>query len=175
MINKLGRFVKGSKPWNKGIKTGIIQETSFKKGHVPWSKGKKFSKEHKERLSLAFLGRKPPKTAFKKGNAPWNKGKKCPQYSRENHHNWKGGKIITSEGYIVVKSPNHPFCGKRGYIYEHRLVMERKLGKYLKKSEVIHHINGNKLDNRINNLYLCKNHSEHRKLHILLNKGLKII
>ena len=51
----------------------------WKKGHIPWSKGKK------------GVTLNTGKTHFKKGFTPWNKGKKLPQFSKENHPNWKGG------------------------------------------------------------------------------------
>ena len=68
-------------------------------------------------------------------------------------------------GYIGQLNPNHPFCNKRGYVYIHRLVMEKKLGRYLKPSEVVHHINGNKTDNRPKNLELFNTTADHTKLH----------
>jgi hypothetical protein len=105
------------------------------------------------------------KTEFKKGGLPWNKGKKCPQLSGENHHNWNGGKRI-SLGYIYLYNHNHPKKDKNGYIPESHSAMERHLGRYLQDEEVVHHINGIKNDNRIENLLLFKNQSEHRRFHI---------
>ncbi len=78
----------------------------------------------------------------------------------EKNYNWKGGRRMKSS-YIYILKPEHPFCGKDGYIAEHRLIMEEKLVRYLTKEEKIHHINGIKNDNRIENLILCKNTSEH--------------
>lgn len=66
-------------------------------------------------------------------------------------------------GYIYLRKPNHPFAQKKGYIAEHRLVMEKKIGRYLTKEEAVHHINGIRDDNRIENLELCFSHGQHTK------------
>ncbi|HUS51827.1 MAG TPA: HNH endonuclease [Candidatus Paceibacterota bacterium] len=74
-------------------------------------------------------------------------------------------KTKTSEGYILCPQPNHPNAMKRGSVSEHRLIVEKKIGRYLKPEEVIHHINGKKDDNRIENLMLFQNDKEHQKFH----------
>ena len=76
---------------------------------------------------------------------------------------WRGGKKIIS-GYIGVWSPEHPFKGMYGYVYEHRLVMEKYLGRYLTKDEVVHHIDRNKKNNDISNLQLMGK-GEHTHYH----------
>lgn len=71
-----------------------------------------------------------------------------------NNPNWNGGRIYMGK-YILVRFPEHPASSThRGYILEHRLVIEKHLGRYLNPDEVVHHINGIKDDNRIENLKL---------------------
>ena len=76
-------------------------------------------------------------------------------------YHWKGGKQRTGNGYIHIVVPNHPFTDKRGRIYEHRIIMEKYLKRYLTSKEVVDHINGIKTDNRIGNLRLFKSNGEH--------------
>ena len=66
---------------------------------------------------------------------------------------WKGGRKIDWYGYILVYRPTHP-REQNGYVFEHRLVMEKKLGRYLWSFETVHHRNANRQDNRIENLEL---------------------
>lgn len=80
-----------------------------------------------------------------------------------NNPMWRGGEFVTKSGYKMVQIQNHPNA-YRGYVREHRLVMEQHLGRYLEKGEEVHHKNGNKLDNRIENL-IAFSASEHAKEH----------
>ena len=86
--------------------------------------------------------------------------------SREKHPFWKGTKILVS-GYVMINvgKENHPYASKDGYVFEHRLVMEQHLGRYLTKEEQIHHKNKITNDNRIENLLLISSNSNHMKLH----------
>ena len=65
------------------------------------------------------------------------------------------GRTKTQAGYIMVKCKDHPYADGKGYVREHRLVMEKHLGRYLAENEEVHHINGVKDDNRLENLQLC--------------------
>ena len=66
---------------------------------------------------------------------------------------WKGGKAKHSKGYILLRSIGHPRA-RNNYVFEHILVMEKRLGRYLKLGETVHHKNGLKSDNRDCNLEL---------------------
>lgn len=78
------------------------------------------------------------------------------------HPDWRGGVCIDKNGYRLIYSPGHPFAKKPvPYVREHRLVMEKHLKRYLLPTEVVHHKNGEKQDNRIENLELFEKNSDH--------------
>lgn len=74
-----------------------------------------------------------------------------------NHSQWKGGRIISS-GYVMVRMDTNDelacMRGYTGYVLEHRLAMARHLGRPLSVTETVHHINGDRRDNRLENLQL---------------------
>ena len=79
---------------------------------------------------------------------------------------------ITSNGYRMIKiGKGHPWARQDGYIFEHRFVMSQHIGRPLLSSEAVHHINHNKLDNRIENLQLMTilGHLDHHR--VRLQKG----
>lgn len=80
-----------------------------------------------------------------------------------------------ASGYYCIHVNNHPYSFMQnlnggGYILEHRKVMEDHLGRFLDPSERIHHIDGDKTNNRIENLQLFSSSSDHTKLHDMVRK-----
>jgi len=88
----------------------------------------------------------------------------CKKLGLKTNDEFHKGYITTHNGYLAVQAPNHPYCDAKGYVRKHRLVMEAHLGRILDPSELVHHINENKTDNRIENLELT-NASEHCSHH----------
>ncbi len=142
--NKNGRGNKGKKLSEETIRK--IRESQ--KGNKNLL-GFKFSEESRNKMSITHKEREP------KGN----KSK-----------TWKGGKFTSGRGYVEVFKPEHPYCKTNHYVPEHRLIMEEFLSRYLLPKERVHHINEITTDNRIENLMLCENLAEHRKIHRELKK-----
>lgn len=80
----------------------------------------------------------------------------------EDNNRWNGGRTRRN-GYIFIKNPDKD--GKRFYVREHRSIIEKKIGRKLKEEEVVHHINGKRDDNRIENLMLLPTDKWHRRIH----------
>jgi hypothetical protein len=82
--------------------------------------------------------------------------------SGPDHSQWKGGRTTDSNGYTLVRNPDH-HAAVGGYVPEHRIVMESHLGRLLAPSEEVHHKNLDKSDNRLENLKLYSSASDHMK------------
>jgi len=82
------------------------------------------------------------------------------------NHFWKGGRIVDKSGYILIKTRTHPFATKNGYVREHRLVMESHLKRFLLPTEVVHHKDGDKQNNLIDNLEVFSSNGEHLKVEL---------
>ena len=102
-------------------------------------------------------GHNPPRFCSRKCQLETYKGAGNPK--------WRGGRVISASGYVHVLVPDHPHADHHGYYEEHRLVMERHLGRILEPTECVHHFNHNRTDNRIENLELMQSWSEHQRRH----------
>lgn len=103
--------------------------------------------------------------AIKAGKA--NKGRR-----KRSDYEFGGHEKKRHDGYICVYAPDHPHARADGYVMKHTLVIEREIGRYLEKDEVVHHINHIRDDNRLENLRLM-NKSEHMSMHMKERNALR--
>lgn len=102
-------------------------------------KGKKLSELHKRNIAKSMLGK----------------------HSGRDNPSWKGGLVTSSSGYVLIHRPGNPMSNISGYVLRSRLVMSKHLGRILKPSEEIHHRNGIKNDDRLENLRLFNSKAYH--------------
>ncbi len=162
---------------NKGRKHTEESKRKLSEFH----KGTHLSEETKKKISLANIGRVHSKEAIlkmslahmgeksylfgkhlseetKKRISESNKGEKC--------YMWKGGRI-NQKGYIKTWTEN-------GYVQEHRLIMEKHLGRKLYPWEIVHHINGIKDDNRLENLELNPDKKHNKRVQKVYQENTKL-
>jgi hypothetical protein len=144
------------------------------------TKGRPKSAEHKRKIAIAHLGKKRP--PFSKEwienlskahtgiiKTPEWRAKIGAAHKGEKGSNWQGGKTAKRKAmsFKWFKYPGHPHANGTGFIRMHRHVMEIHLGRFLESHEVVHHINGDPTDDRIENLMLFNSQREHSKFHSL--------
>ena len=151
-----------------GAGTGWLKTAKPKSEQVriTWSRPGAKDRMHGDRNPM----RQPAVAAKFRGDAnpskrPEVNQKKNETRLRNGHWFNNGGRTRDPDGYILVRRPNHPGANAAGYVREHRLVMESVVGRFLYPWEVVHHRNGKKDDNRPENLELCVDEVEHRRIH----------
>jgi hypothetical protein len=107
--------------------------------------GKKHSPETIARMRTSALARKYSEEGAK-AHREAKMGANNPQ--------WRGGRVLSGNGYVMIRMPGHPMADRDGYVREHRLVMAEHLGRTLDPREHVHHRNEDRQDNRIANLEL---------------------
>ncbi|HEC37826.1 hypothetical protein LCGC14_0223430 [marine sediment metagenome] len=167
-----------NKDFQKVTKEKLKERYKPKKYHdEAWLKGQYIDKEKSSNKIAEECGAQASTIKYwlKKFNIRTRDSSEAlSKYRKENPipHNYNGG-VRHQGGYITLLRPNHPRVNKTKmpYVPEHILVMEKDLGRYIKyygkchkNNEQVHHINGIKTDNRIENLFLCKNNSVHSKI-----------
>jgi hypothetical protein len=144
------RKISENKERSKKISDKLKGVNTWSKGRISEKKGKSFEELYGDQKSKEIK-------------------EKIGKYSRGNKNsNWSGGRT-KNNGYIKIFNPNHP-NSINNYVFEHRLVVENYIGRYLKPEEVVHHIDFCKTNNNINNLMLFKNSNEHIKFHIKIRQ-----
>lgn len=128
----------------------VIRQASL--GHHP-------SEETKAKMRATQLGRHPTEETKQKIRlAVRQRGK------GRNNPNWKGGRRLTTSGYIIIYQAPHD------YILEHVLIWEQVHGKKIPEGWIIHHLNGVKTDNHPRNLLAMPRKGHHDEL---VNQALK--
>jgi len=104
---------------------------------------------------------------------------KSEQAAGDLNPNWRGGRSLRHDGYVYARAADHPYAGPNGYVLEHRLVMEAWLRendpssaflitlgmqRYLAPALVVHHRDGDRTNNAIENLE-CMTGDQHKRHH----------
>ena len=125
---------------------------------IKMGKGKYCSKKCCLSITNKILEKNGEKTRFIKGRMPWSfKGWTLTKARKDKNKTYK-----------LIYSPGHPFADRHGYVREHRFIMERYLGRYLQPNEIIHHLDGDGLNNAISNLQIMLK-CDHDRMNIYLN------
>jgi len=125
------------------------------------------TKQHGINISLAKRGKRTSiSTEFKSGHG---RLRSLESYQNmptgKDSWNFKTGVALYGTGYLYKLSPNHPNRDQNGRVAVHRLKMEKRIKRYLRPKELVHHIDGDKTNNKISNLLLFSGNKEHLQWH----------
>lgn len=155
--NKKGMFIVGHPILFKGnplfVKCPCGKEFRTYPCKISVGRGKYCSKECCLKETNKILEANGKETRFEHGRETWNKQGFTYTQARKD-----------GQKYRLIYIPEHPNASLKGYLREHRLVMEKKIGRYLRDDEVVHHIDENTLNNDITNLTIFTV-KEHCRLH----------
>ena len=154
-LREIGLIIgKSPKSVSRYLKQVGIKAREFSTKGLKTFLGKKHSEETKQKIREKHIGKKlSPEHRAKVIKTLSSSG----DQTGENNHNWKGGRVLTEEGYILVRTEN-------SYKKEHRLTLEQQLGRQLKSNEEVHHLDGDKSNNDIRNLIIVSS-LDHQKIH----------
>jgi hypothetical protein len=117
---------------------------------------------------------------FRRGKPTWNSGLagKYQKWTKKGVEapGYKGGVCVnnTRGGYKKILSSNHPNADANGYVFEHRLVCEKLLGRYLTQDEIVHHRDKNPLNNTPENLFIFYGHDAHISFHMAQRRDMSL-
>jgi hypothetical protein len=169
--NDKGQFVSGSWKGKKRSPESVSKSAAKRKGtkrpgvtgsnNLNWKGGKSIvccENCGKELLRYPLRITRGNSFCNLKCKHEWQKGK----FVGADSPSWKGGRIVSKEGYIEIHLSTHHRAKQNGFVFEHILVAEKKYGREIMRGEHIHHLNGIKDDNRPENLVVLTN-SKHDK------------
>jgi hypothetical protein len=142
-----------------------IENQVLENGTIVYWSERKGGRHEEIRFRCGVCGKERTMPALKVANPSFTG--LCNPCARAGHrsHFWKGGRIEHPNGYILIRvTPDHPFysmADSHNLIPEHRLKMAEHIGRVLEFDEIVHHKNGRKDDNRIENLELLKKNLHH--------------